>query len=105
MVYKDFEALNNSYENDRNDMGFEEELMYVEDCFDTYEATGFAETFESPYEENKAYEGLKFSVDGRLSYSAGEADLECLPMWHITFENGVKIDAFPEEICVAERNA
>lgn len=31
------------------------------------------------------------------------ADLECLPMWNIKFENGDTMSAYPEEICLAER--
>ena len=104
MVYKDFDELNKAHGCDRNEMDFEQELMYVEDCFDTYEAIGFTQTYESPYED-KSHNGQKFTVDGRLSYSEGEADLECLPMWHITFENGDKADAYPEEICIAEKSA
>lgn len=104
MVYKDFEELNKDYDKERSDMNFEEELCYVTDCFDTYEALGFKDTFESPYEDKASYNGQVFTVTGRLLYSEGEADIECLPMWHIKFNDGTEIDAYPEEICIAENN-
>ena len=104
MVYGSFDKLNAEYSKDRNDMDFEEEIAYVADCFDTYESLGFVSKFQSPYSENKAYCGMAFTVDGRVSYSAGEADIECLPMWHITLENGEHINAYPEEICKAEQS-
>lgn len=31
------------------------------------------------------------------------ADLECLPMWNILFENGDTMSVYPEEICLAEK--
>ena len=102
MVYKDFDELNKHHQKDRNDMDFEEELMYVEDCFDTYEALGFKDKFTTPYDQHKDREGQKFDVMRRLMYSTGEADLECLPMWRIMFSDGYAIDAYPEEICLAE---
>ena len=101
MVYKNFEELNAEYP-ERSEIGFEDELSYVNDCFDTYESIGFNGTFKTPYEDKKQFAGMKFTVDGRLSYVNGEADITALPMWHITFENGEKIDAYPEEICKAE---
>ena len=50
---------------------------------------------------------MKFTVLGRVKEITEDkengADLECLPMWHIQFENGDKIAAYPEEICLYER--
>ncbi len=103
MKYETFEELNKNYP-EREEMDFDEEVSYVADCFDTYEHTGFSDVFQTPYDENADCNGMKFTVDGRVSYSNGEADLECLPMWHITLENGKHIDAYPEEICKVERN-
>ena len=103
MIYETFKKLNKEYP-ERSDMSFDEELSYVEDCFDTYEHIGFTETFNTTFDDKAEYNGMKFTVDGRLSYANGEADIECLPMWHITMENGDKIDAYPEEICKAEAN-
>lgn len=102
MVYNSFRELLDDYPT-RDKMSFEEEIAFVEDAFDTYEHIGFADTFQSPYEECEEYNGLSFKVLGRVSYSAGEADLEVLPMWHILLENGRKVDAYPEEICLEER--
>ena len=103
MVYPTFEELEKNYENDRENMGFEEELCFINDCYDTYEAGGFCETFESLFDDNKSCNGMKFTVDGRVSYVTDDADLCALPMWHITLENGEHIDAYPEEICRMER--
>lgn len=86
----------------RNDLSYEEEKAFVADCFDTYEHIGFASTFDTPYGDQKKYVGMKFSVLGRLDER--QADLESLPMWKIQFEDGEIVDAFPEEICLAERN-
>lgn len=104
MIYQDFRTLNKAYPNPREEMGFDEEVSFVEDCFDTYEAIGFCETFDTPYEDYAKYKGMTFTALGRVSYSKGEADIETLPMWHIKLENGKEIDAYPEEICKAERN-
>ena len=49
---------------------------------------------------------MKFIVLGRVKYIKDDdsgADLECLPMWNIRFENGDTTAAYPEEICLAER--
>ena len=75
---------------------------FVNDCFDTYEYIGFAETFDSPYEDCEHLKGMRFTVISKLNEES--ADLEVLPMWKIRFENGEEIDAYPEEICLAERN-
>lgn len=80
-------------------MSFEEELEYVKDAFDTYEALGFKETFNSPYAENETYGNTPFMVLGRCSYEEDNFDLEVLPMWHILFPDGQTLDAYPEEIC------
>lgn len=40
-----------------------------------------------------------------ISEDKDGADLECLPMWNIQFENGDTMAAYPEEICLAERKA
>ncbi len=103
MVYKNFEELNARYGHERSMMSAEEERLYVQDCFDTYEAIGFCKTFDSPYDDQAKYNGQEFSVEGRLSVENGEVDPECLPMWHIRFGNGAIIDAYPEEICLAEK--
>lgn len=103
MVYNSFEELNRNYPDDREKMTESQEQSYVSDCFDTYENIGFTKGFVAIYDENKNYDGHKFKVLGRVSTTNGEADLECLPMWHIQFDDGVKMDAYPEEICIAEQ--
>lgn len=95
-TYKTFEELNNAYPC-RGEMPYEAEVEYAEAAFALYEAGGFLTRFSTPYEEMDQYTGMTFTVDGRVTTQ--EADPECLPMWHITFENGDKHDAYPEEIC------
>lgn len=111
MAYTNFTDLHRAYGFDngnrsREHLSYEEEKAFVQDCFDTYEHIGFADTFRTPYESEKKYNGMKFSVLGRvkeISEDKDGNDLECLPMWSIQFENGDKIHAYPEEICLAER--
>lgn len=100
MKYKDFEALNAAYP-DRDELSFEEELCYVENAFDIYEGIGFTETFESPYEDYSRCNGMKFEVIRRMSDA--EVDTIVLPKWLICVEDGTEIEAYPEEICLAER--
>jgi hypothetical protein len=73
---------------------------YIEDCFEMYETGGFVERFKSPYDQFKELNGKNFRVVGRCT----EEDwcLEQLPAWIIEFDNGVKIEALPEEICKLE---
>lgn len=103
MIYTNWEDLYREYNKERSDMSFDEEVSFVEDCFDSYEHWGFAQTFKTPYEDKAKYNGMKFTVDKRLSYTEDDVDLEVLPMWKIKMENGDVIDAYPEEICLAER--
>ena len=88
----------------RSNMTYEREKEWVDFCFEAYENDGFSETYEGPYDQYEQYKGMKFTVDGRVSDENGEVDLEVLPLWHITLENGEKITAFPEEICLTEMN-
>lgn len=109
-MFATFEALHEAHHLDirpREDMLYSEEKAFVEDCFETYEHIGFAKTFKTPYTEEKHLDGQPFTVIGRVKEADDDpengADLECLPMWHIRFEDGTEKMAFPEEICVAER--
>ena len=110
-MYTNFKDLHKAYGfNDgnktRDDLSYEEEKSFVNDCFDTYEHIGFAETFGTPYAEDARLMGKKFIVLGRvkeLTEDKNGADLECLPMWNIRFEDGFEMAAHPEEICLAER--
>lgn len=104
MIYETFEDLSAAYP-ERSEQNFEEELSYVEDLFDTYEQFGFLESFSSPFEDERKYEGMSFTVLRRLSYVLDDVDLECLPMWLIRLEDGTEMQAYPEEICQAEKKA
>ena len=88
-------------------MTIEQERKRVEMLFDKYESAGFAKTFGTPYEGERKYVGMEFKVIGRVKDIAEDkengADLECLPMWHIRFDNGEEMAAYPEEICLLER--
>ena len=111
-MYTNFKELHKAYgfnngERTRDNLSYEEEKNFVKDCFDTYEHIGFAETFGTPYTGEKHLVGKKFIVLDRvkeLSEDSNGADLECLPMWNIRFEDGFEMPAYPEEICLAERN-
>jgi len=80
----------------REDMTVEQERLFVDDCFALYESEGFAERFYSPYNENKAHNGKKFTVLGRATEE--DCDLETLPAWHVRFEDGNELCCYPEEI-------
>ena len=110
-MYTNFEELHKAYGFDKGDktrdnLNYEEEKSFVNDCFDTYEYIGFAKTFGTPYAEDAKLIGKKFTVLSRvkeLSEDKSGVDLECLPMWNIRLEDGTEIAAYPEEICLAER--
>ncbi len=111
MRYSNFIELNKKYDNEGDGLPNRDKMddvtheAYVNDCFDTYEGLGFAETFKTPYHDDEliAREGMKFKVERRASHENGEVDLECQPIWHIRFEDGFTSMAYPEEICLAER--
>ena len=93
----------------REDMTEEEEKIFVNYWFNKYESEGFAKVFCSPYEftdkEPTKYNGKKFEVVGRvkpLDEDEHGADLECLPMWNIKFEDGYTMATYPEEIITSE---
>lgn len=93
----------------REDMTKEEEKLFINYWFDKYESEGFSKVFCSPYEftdkEPTKYNGKKFEVVGRvksLDEDEHGADLECLPMWNIKFEDGHTMAAYPEEIIPRE---
>ena len=101
MQYESFEELNAEYPEGRSELGFDDELCYLENALDIYEGIGFAETFESPYEDYSRCNGMKFEVIRRMSDV--EVDTIVLPKWLIRVEDGTEIEAYPEEICLAER--
>lgn len=98
MIYNCFEELNRAYGMTRERMSTEMESRYVKDCFDTYENIGFRKRFHSPYENEKQYNGMEFTVIGRAPHDE-YMDMRSLPMWRISFSNGESIDAYPEEVC------
>jgi len=110
-MYTNFKELYEAYgfkngNRTRENLSYEEEKAFVNDCFETYEHIGFAKTFGTPYTGEKHLLGKKFIVVGRvkeLSEDTNGADLECLPMWNIRFEDGTEMAAYPEEICLIER--
>lgn len=87
-----------------NDNWEENYRKYIEDCFDMYETEGFCDTFKTPYQSIKKYNGMKFKVLRRATTDDG-FDLETLPVWEIQYENGEKFMGFPEEICKIERKS
>lgn len=111
-MYTNFDDIDKAYglhdgTKTREDLTEEELRAFINDCFDTYEHIGFAETFDTPYSDMKDLVGQKFTVLDRvkeLEEGKEGVDLECLPMWNIRFENGFETAAHPEEICLAERN-
>ena len=112
-MYTNFKDLLKAYgfyntEKSRENLTEDEERAFVNDCYDTYEHIGFAETFNTPYTDKEMYKGMKFTVLDRVKEFSEETkegnDLECLPMWNIRFEDGFEMAAYPEEICLAERN-
>lgn len=104
-MYNNFKELNAAYPNLNTEEGlsFDDMLMYVQDCFDLYEGIGFKNKYESPYEDYQKYNEKPFEVVRRMSYVDDNIDLECLPKWIIRFDDGVEIEAWPEEICKAEK--
>lgn len=86
----------------RDHMTEEEEKSFVAHWFNEYERIGFAGTFESPYSDQKKYNGQTFEVLGRCCED-NRHDLEVLPVWKIRLACGDEIEAFPEEICILER--
>lgn len=69
--------------------------QFKNDCFEMYEETGFIEKFNSPYDEEREHNGMKFEVLRR-------ATTDGMPMWKIKFENGDIAYCYPEEICKVE---
>lgn len=83
----------------------EREKAFVGDCYRLYEKEGFNKKFWSNGGDFKQYHGKAFSVIGRTPIYDGNnrgADLECLPMWQIRFEDGTEISAYPDEVIPSE---
>ena len=92
--------LNKKYPEARYEMSVDREREFLKDLYDTYEAVGFSNKFWTPFDlndEDKSYIGKIFKVVGRCE-EGKECDLESLPAWKIEFEDGHKMNAYPEEI-------
>lgn len=70
---------------------------FKNDCFDLYEQYGFADKFDSPYDDYGEHNGMSFKVVRRARYD--ECDIEAMPLWFVEFENGDTAYCYPEEIC------
>jgi hypothetical protein len=84
----------------RDEMTKEQERKFVEECFSNYENEGFAKVFWSQGGDFEEYHNKPFKVTRRLTED--DADLDCLPMWEIEFEDGTNIHAYPDEIIPRE---
>lgn len=105
MVVKSWEDMKTKYPKYRVEMDEKEEKEFVNDCFELYEKEGFANTFWSQDSDYRMYQGKAFIVVGRTPIYDGKndgADLTCLPMWDIRFEDGTGISAFPDEVIRSE---
>ena len=101
MIINSWEDMKKKYPEYRCDMSEEREKEFVSDCFDLYEKEGFNKVFWSQGGDYKQYHGKSFEVIGRVLIYDGKndgADLECLPMWNIRFEDGLVVSAYPDEI-------
>ena len=101
-LWSSFEELNSAYGN-REDLEMPASLEYVLDCYDLYEEAGFADTFETSFDDYSRYNGKHFEVIRRIDNIDDDCDLDILPQWKIKFEDGIEINAYPEEICLVER--
>lgn len=105
MIVSTWEDMKRKYPENRCDMTEDREKEFVNDCFDLYEKERFNKLFWSHSDDYKAYHGKSFEVFGRVPIYDGKnegADLECLPMWNIRFEDGLVMAAFPDEIVTRE---
>ena len=98
-IYKTIEKLNAVYKNiDRSEMTFDEEVRYVNDCYNTMELY-LKSVYESPFTDYSQYNGKPFRIVRRMSLQEDNVDISVLPKWIIAFDDGVQIEAYPEEIC------
>jgi hypothetical protein len=95
-----WDELNKKYPEARDEMSIDREREFLKDLYDAYETVGFVNKFWTPFDlhdEDKSYVGKPFKVIGRCE-EGKEWNLESLPAWKIEFEDGHKMDAYPEEI-------
>lgn len=100
MAIKTWQDLNKKFQMCRHEMTIEQEKEFINYCFDLYEKEGFHDKFWSQGGDFQELIGKTFNVLSRCTED--ECDLECLPMWNIEFKNGVKIQAYPDEIIFRE---
>ena len=97
-----WQDMKTKYPEYREEMSRDREAEFVKDCFDTYEATEkLADTFWTPFDSYKDKIGETFKILRRVDDT--DCDLCALPQWHIQFEDGTEIDAYPEEIFEREQ--
>lgn len=95
-----WDELNEKYPEVRDKMSTDREREFLKDLYATYETVGFVNKFWTPFDlndEDKSYVGKTFKVIGRCE-EGKEWDLESLPAWKIEFEDGHKMNAYPEKI-------
>ena len=95
-----WEDMRVKYPEYREEMTEEREREFINDCFNMYEKEGFAKVFWSQGSDYKEYHNKPFKVLGRTTEQ--EADIECLPMWNIQFQDGFTTSAYPDEIIPRE---
>ena len=95
-----WKEMNVKYPERRYEMTKDREREFVNDCFELYEKEGFSKKFWSMGLDYEQYIGKSFEVIGRTTEK--DADLECLPMWKIRFDDGFEMDAYPDEIIPSE---
>jgi len=55
-------------------------------------------TFTTPYEQHADRVGQPFTVKRKITKPEKDYDADALPMYEITFSDGVTIPAWPEEV-------
>ena len=98
---KIWDEIYSQYPKSRDEMEREEEIVFVNKCFDAYEShEELSKVFWSRSEDYEERQGQAFEVIGRVPIEG--SDLECLPMWKIRFVDGHETTAYPEEIYLRE---
>jgi hypothetical protein len=97
---KSWEDLKREFPMYRDEMTKEQEREFVQHCFDLYEKEGFSKVFWSIGGDFPEHIGKSFKVIGRVTEDI--ADLECLPMWSVQFEDGDEIKVYADEIIPSE---
>jgi len=95
--------MQEKYPMDRSEMTEEEEIEFVEDCFNLYEKEGFSPKFWTPFSDNADRIGLPIKIVGRIETDSIH-DLSCLPMWRARLA-GSESEGFPEEVIPSEMTA